>query len=663
MKMWNEYRISDDRLRCVWRHSVAPVKRIVAIVGISLLLLSCAAGAEGAGDIQNGLAYDGQTAYLLQNGEVWQLDGDLKPQRRLDVQGRTVRNICADDGTLYLACAEPEGIGFAAWTAAGIEELFSVPGEVDVDEFLVLGDEMIVLWCGRAEDRGRVPVEDDRVGAFSLSGEKRRFPVPFAVRLWRGGEGQALLFTGSLGVITAVDVADGTGVELEPPPGAIGDMAGGPDALYCLYADGLYAIRDDSASNLCPGDFGGACELCQLGDRIVVFDKWPKQPGDAIRCAYDPTPSAKRQGLTIVGYGDAPMNLSPRMLRAQALWQADFPDMALKFVQLPMAQLNTLLMAGGEGADLICVSLYMNEPLIASGALLDLSGCPEIMDALAEWIPGAVMVRYRGQVFGAPDELTLTALTEQRALAGRAPADFDVRNCSWQEFLAAALRFSGDLNGDGRAEAFFYTEQINQPLWLKQYVSRWADLSQVAFDTPQFRELLSLYRAAVHADRIVDALDERQTGDNVLYRTELYHEPTAHDWQAEPLIPQPRIGEEACPVARQTAFAVNVRSPHREAALRLLECFLSADAAYGDDGGTFLRTDSAERMGAAAYAGAARERLESETACFAALRPDCSTVEFRIVSGELLDRYYAGQIDEEELIRALERELEKRRMG
>ena len=116
-------------------------------------------------------------------------------------------------------------------------------------------------------------------------------------------------------------------------------------------------------------------------------------------------------------------------------------------------------------------------------------------------------------------------------------------------------------------------------------------------------------------------------------------------------------------MARQTAFAVNVRSPHREAALKLLEYFLSADAAYGDDGGTFLRTDSAERMDAAAYAGAARERLESETACFAALRPDCSTVEFRIVAGELLDRYYAGQIDEDGLIRALEKELEKRRMG
>ena len=38
-------------------------------------------------------------------------------------------------------------------------------------------------------------------------------------------------------------------------------------------------------------------------------------------------------------------------------------------------------------------------------------------------------------------------------------------------------------------------------------------------------------------------------------------------------------------------------------------------------------------------------------------------MEFRIVSGELLDRYYAGQIDEDGLIRALEKELEKRRLG
>lgn len=639
------------------------MKRRWLWIGLFLLLLSCTAGAERAYDIQNGLAYDGQTAYLLQNGEVWQLDGDWKPQRRLDVQGRTVRNICAHDGTLYLACAEPEGIIFTAWTAEGIEELFSVPGEVDVDEFLVFDDALIVLWCGRAEDLGRVPVEDDRVGAFTLSGEERRFPVPFAVRLWRGNEGQALLFTGSSGMITAVDVASGACLELEPPPGAIGDVAGSPDALYFLYADGLYAVQDDVVINLRPGDFGDACELCQLGERIAVFEKWPKQPVDAIRCVYDPTPSAQRQKLIIVGYGDGPVNLSPRMARARALWQADFPDMELEFVQLPMTQLNTLLMAGGEGADLICVSLYMNEPMIASGGLMDLSGCPEIMDVLTEWIPGASMVRYRGQVFGAPDELTLTALTEQRALAGRAAADFDVRNCSWQDFLAAALRFSGDANGDGRAEAFFFTEQINQPLWLKQYVSRWEDLSQVAFDTPQFRELLSLYREAVRADKIVDALDERQTGDNALYRTELYHGPAAHEWQTEPLIPQPRIGEEACPVAQQTAFAVNVRSPHRAAALKLLECFLSADAAYGGDGGTFLRTDSAEQMGVDAYEGAARERLEAETAYFASLKPDRSTVEFRIVSGELLDRYYAGQIDEDGLIRALEKELEKRRLG
>ena len=643
------------------------MKRKAVIMGLVLMLLACAAGIASAEQVympQNGLTANDSEAYLLQDGAVWLLDDALKPDRMLDTQNEIVRNICAHGDALYLACAEANAVRFVAWAEDGMTPLFSVPGEADVQAFLAFDDRVIVMWENRREDYGHLPAGCARIGAYSLSGEKLDFPVAYAERMWTDGGNRVFLYAGFENVLTSVDVATGEYMEAELQLSDWNDIAGTPEALYYLGAEGLFLIRDGVMSSLHMDDYSSCtCQLAQVGDRIVVFDKWPEGSGDAIQYVYDPAPTIQQQKLTVVGYSDSALSVNQRMLRAAALWQADYPDMALEFVQLPMTQLNTILMAGGEGADLIYVDLYMNEPMIASGGLMDLSECPEIMDRLSEWIPGAPMVTYQGKVFGAPDELALTALTEQAALAQYEVPDFDVNDCSWQEFLQAAQRFQGDVNGDGRAELFFYVEQINRPMWLNQYISRYDALAEVEFDTPEFRELLSLYREAVRGEKIIDAFDDRRTGDNALYRAETYAEPAAYEWQTEPLIPQPRIGEAAVPIARQTAFAVNVRSPHREAALKLLGYFLSGDAAYGDDGGTFLRTDSAERMDMAAYTGAARERLESEMAYFTSLRPDLSTMEFRVISGELLDQYYAEQITEDELIGTLERELEMRRLG
>lgn len=632
-----------------------------------LMLLTIPALAE---DVQADVAGDGDVAYLLRDNSLWTLDAQCQPEAQICAFEQEVRDIFAADGQLYIAYRDDAGVTFAKWSEQAVEPLFTVAGESDVYDFCISGDSLAVMWYGLESDF-QLPADLYRFGLYSLDGARRPATLEFVSAMSPYAEGGLLVGISDVeSTIYTMDAATGEGTVLYdfmsevPLYYGIYGLAGTPEQLYYADFTGLHMVDETgSAQTLLMQDIVSHSALTMRGTAVIGYSAWyAAADGDAVLFAYDPVLEASKRQLTIIHGGNTGM-MDDQMKRALAKFYAEHPDVRVNFEDLPDEQLNTILLAGGEGADIVAVSIG-DRAIIESGALVNLRDCPAMMTQLEPLEYLLPMVSHGDMVYGVPFWITADAIYTMESLKAFDTTGLDLFNCSWQEFFDAAMAFDGDTDGDGEPNIAFYSEFTNRPAWVGQYVASFGSMAEVTFDTPLFCEMMTAYREAKDAKKIIDVIED---GDEFGWEEQLYSRASMEGpyMYGDANAPLPTLDGQVVRTATSTALGVNARSEMREEALRLLEIYLMPEIVFADWGMDLRRTDAAEYIDRSQYTDSEWAKYERESGYFRDLTPDLagSSAEVNVMLGELLKQYYADEISLDTLIDQLDAGLAMRLQG
>lgn len=631
-----------------------------------LMLLAIPALAE---DVQADVTGDGDAAYLLRDNCLWALDAQYQPEAQLCAFEQDVRDIFTADGQVYIAYRDDAGVTFAKWNEQEVEPLFTVAGEVDVYDFCISGDGLAVMWYGLESDF-QLPSDLYRFGLYSLDGARRSATLEFASAISPYGESGLLLGVSDVeSAIYTMNAATGeAGVLYDfmsevPLYYGIYGLAGTPEQLYYADFTGLHMVDEaGNAQTLLMQDVPSQSALTMRGTAVIGYSAWGAAEGEPVLFAYDPVREASKRQLTVIHGGNTGM-MNDRMKRALAKFYAEYPDVRVNFEDLPDEQLNTILLAGGEGADIVAVGIG-DRAIIESGALVNLRDCPALMEQLQPLEYLLPMVSHGDAVYGVPFWITVDAIYTMEPLKEYDATGLDLFNCSWREFFDAAMAFDGDTDGDGAPNIAFYGEFANRPAWLGQYVASFGSLAEVTFDTPLFREMMAAYREAKDAKKIIDIIED---GGEFGWEEQLYSRASMEGpyMYGDDNAPLPTLDGKVVRTAVSTALGVNARSEIREEALRLLEIYLMPEIVFADWDMDLRRTDAAEHIDKSQYAESEWAKYERECGYFRELTPDLagSSLEVNLLLNELLKQYYADEISLDELVDQLDAGLAMRLQG
>lgn len=651
------------------------MKRLLVSVLICALLLPAfpALAAEGLNSVA--VTADGDSAYLLRNNCLWALDGELRQGQMLYAFEQQVVDIFSGGGQMYIAYRLEEGIAFARWSERGTETLFLVDRQDDVQDFCVSGNSLAVIW-GYSEDYQYSGL----FGVYSLSGKARDCSIPAASAVSPGGNGKFLVGVNEWedSYLYEYDALSGNAEEIfagneQGVPGVDGVTMLNDD-IYLLSSAGLYVIGEDGHAQSVKVAENGLSALTATDDAVICY-AWFVEPGaPVIQFSYKPENVQEQQTLTIVHRGNTAL-MNARMREAIALLQEEYPHVNVvgRGRELSDEALNTILMAGGEGADIIVTYYRTDSAIIESGALMDLRESESLMQVLQpyEWLMN-LHTTSDGRLYAVPQFVQADAIHawEERKIYD--DTGLDLMNCTWKEFMEAALRFDGDVNGDGATDLVFLEDDSPEfPVWLQQYVMMQGGPDQVNFDTPEFRELAELWKECVNADKVIGLGDEDFQWDDAIYSMHCMEQPFPFDTGHTPL---PTINGTSVRLADAKGVSVNANSPMRDIALRLLEIYYSPEVAYEDEevwdawslrSVDYLRADADRYADFSAFTDSMAERFAWQKEYFANLTPNEIPQAFRssaLADGSLL-AYFAGEITLDEWIENTMKNYEYRTMG
>ena len=366
----------------------------------------------------------------------------------------------------------------------------------------------------------------------------------------------------------------------------------------------------------------------------------------------DVTAGAKARTLTVDLRGEIGLQ-DDWMRRAIGKLQAENPDAQVEFVSLSDEQLNAILMAGGDGADVVLVTAGYDRYAIDSGAFLDLNGVPELQKALE---PLAYLLPHvtndRGELYGVPVSAFIDRIYEFQQLKYMEPAGLDIGDCTWLELLEAAMNF-----GRFSSAALLMDVDTEFPTWLRQYIA--AEGDDVSFDTPLFRELAEAYRAALNAGKLRSSFGPDK--GNCLYMLDSRDSETLY---GDALLPPPKLeADRPARLVTVKSLALNARGNNRELALQFLLNYIDPDVVFAEGGYDHMRLDEAQYVDMEQFPKRERALIPENQAACAQAMPGRETYGFLIACEGWMPQYYDGRITLDELIAALQREWDMRRLG
>lgn len=633
------------------------MRRIAEMLAWALILLLAlpVAGAAESEYQHIDVTANRDEVYMLRDNALWRLNGAYEPEAQICAYDVDVRGIFARDGEMYVAYRDGNAIHFARQAEDGaLDELFAVDDEVDIYDFVVVGDAVAVTWYPREIDYDLDFVH--RFSAFSMNGEKRDLGMDFAAAIAPCEDGRLLLANGNFDFWDVYAMDPQTGERQTIPVEefcTIMALAGAPEELYVLDAAGVNRCNEDGTmDNLQMLDWPSFPGMVKTSDALLVFSTEWDEEEPAIQVRKLKVDSADTRTLTVDLQGNPGLQDS-HMRRAIQKLQADNPNVNVEFITLTDEQRNTILMAGGDGADIVLVVSGIDKALIESGAFLDLNAYPELRQALEplEYLL-PLLTNDKGSLFGVPAYAMINKIYEFQQLKHLEPADFDIGNCTWMELLEAAMRFNGKFG-----VAFFMDVDTDFPTWLRQYIA--AEGEELSFDTPLFRELAEAYRTALNAGRIQSSFGS--DWENALYMLDSRESDSLY---GDVLFPAPALeADRPARLVQMDAFAVNAHGNHPDLAVQLLQNYLDPEIVYADGGYDHMRLDEAEYVDMAQFTERERALIPENQAAYAQAIPPGGSYGFLVACQNWMPQYYAGDITLDELIAHLQREWDMRRLG
>ncbi|MDO4356529.1 MAG: extracellular solute-binding protein [Clostridia bacterium] len=623
---------------------------------LALLLCFGAAHAEGSAEPKHFYFSDGETAYRLSDGGLWELDEALQPTGKL----------C--DTEAVAGFADAEGIALAVPTEAGYrfervggEVLLEVENGRVLREFAVSGDCIVALWRYLSEERPEYSDgSEGLLTAYRLNGEEVYTPCYAAGAIALEADGSVLVAQyepNGPKTIVRWDLASGMVRDVMDVDGATA-MCASQGTIAYVYRGGVYAA-DDAGNSRLLGEAVQAADvgLFASGTRIAAYDR----SGEPSMQIFDLAEASDKVTLTLVNCSD--FN-DDRMKKAIEMLREAHPDVDVRFVDMEAEPLNTALMANDEGLDLLYMNNFDAVNYVSAGVVEDLNDHPEVLAQLDGWIDLDGAMTWNGVRFGVPMDVNVNVLEFNEALAEFLPDGLDPNQLTWRALLDAGAQFSGDTDGDGRRDVWLWQDSRRFPAFLFQYIMSGDDLSALDFDTEAFRELMTLYRQCVQNGAFADYSDCDSSA--AVFAASMK---SALDTKTSLPLPEQEVPGAPLTTCTVMMLGVNRGSPNKALALELLADYCSAEAQKRVYTGSseyayfgFLRDLSAYE-GYGQLSDSAKAAVEANRALFEQTKMSWNSREFNIYCGDQIEAYLDGEIELDELIQNLQQRKQMVLMG
>lgn len=598
-------------------------------------------------------AWDSAAVCQLQNGELWELNDDLLRAERVCDGVAGAEAVCWRDGRFYFAVRAQEGVAIARWDGA-LTTLFQVRADRTALDIAVVEDRVFVLWQYADGEQAAAPVPGcGPIVAYDMGGQIVMETIGYAIAPSQKG----VLIAEPAGSLSGMDTCvrewiaeDGRfAVRLERSGiTVVCEVAGG---LAYVNDSGLHvwdeSTGEERTANIAVDE---RSTLIACGGKLLLGSR----EDDALQWAA----LEKQSGRTTLTLVNCQWLNDRRMQMAIEQLQAAHPEVDVQLRDMPEDSLRAALMAGEDGLDILLVDNFLAPGYVEAGVLEDLGKHAAITGALAQWVDVCAAVTWNDVLFGVPWGVAVDAMSVNEALMADLPLDLSPENMTWRQLLRAGARFEGDTDGDGRQDIWLWWDSLRFPAWRDQYMAGFANLQEVRFDTEEFRTLLALYRQCVKRGALADSFSDVSPEQAILCMGEM----SSPDTLAR--LPLPALDCGGVNTNTVYAFGVNAASPVKALAIELLANYAGVEA---------QRTHAYRRGEGNCYVGLLRDSSayglygqlsESERAALETNKRIISTAvatwqnsEFNRFFGDQLERYIAGEIDEDEMIDSVQQKL------
>lgn len=627
------------------------MKKLVCCVLMLLLLTAPAL----AGDI----AWDGASAYRLQDGELWALTDDLLRAECMCNGLTDAEAVCWHGGRFWFAVRTQEGVCIGRWDGA-LTALFQVPTNRTALDIAVAGDQVFVLWqYADGEQAAERMSGCGPIVAYDMDGRIVMETIGYAIAPSQKG----VLIAEPAGSLSGTDTcvrewitADGNSVIRLERSGitAVCEIAGG---LAYINGSGLHlwdeSTGEEYTANIAVDE---RTTMNSCGDQLLLGSR----DGGALRRVS----TEEQSGRTTLTLVNCQWLNDQRMQAAIEQLQANHPEVDVQFRDMPEDGLRAALMAGETGLDILLVDNFLAPGYVEAGVQEDLREHASISGALEQWMDVRAAVTWNSVLFGVPWSVAVDAMSVNESLMEYLPQGLLPDSLTWRQLLEAGAHFNGDTDGDGRQDIWLWRDSLRFPAWRDQYIAGFANLREVRFDTEEFRTLLALYRQCVNNGALADLFSDISPEQAILCMGEMSNPDTIVR------LPLPALDCGSATTNTAYAFGVNAASPVKTLAIELLANYAGVEAqrtyAYrrgeGDCYVGLLRDSSAyglvgQLSESEKYALEANKRI-AETAVMT-----WQNSEFNRYFGDQLERYIAGEIDEEEMIDSVQQKMQMILMG
>lgn len=269
---------------------------------------------------------------------------------------------------------------------------------------------------------------------------------------------------------------------------------------------------------------------------------------------------------------------------AVVLFHQKYPDVVIveRWIDDPRI-IATEVMAGGDGIDIIGMQesfmTISSGFLLKSGAIVDLSTCPELDGTKCNYRDVFGITTINGQWYGVPESIEMHLWQVNPTLAEHVGCEIPEGRWTWADFVQLA---EAVISYNQTAEKPVYLLQEDSlllPYFFLEYQANHMNIldGTVDFDSDAYCSLLDMWKWLNDEHLITSAVDRHNPSmrkDTLLWS---YRTPLCLMGSAEYIYPPTETAESGIPVYC-CSLVLNSRSPMREEAAYFLQCLMVPDS-------------------------------------------------------------------------------------
>ncbi len=422
-----------------------------------------------------------------------------------------------------------------------------------------------------------------------------------------------------------------------------------PGAIYILTSTTLSCY--DEKTGITTQLMKGAGVLTSMTTINGVLYAWNRAEKRLVAMDVSTNRTAGKTVLTLI---NQPAFAYQTFESAREAFVLRHPDVEVQLIEMGDQQMFTGLMAGDADIDIVSAPSGKIREMGRAGALASLSDSPVMMNALglADWLPFETLYSENGKLYGLPAIIMYNFWSVDADLSQQTGFAMPAYPYTWQDVYEAAL--AAGIGQPGKP-VLLYDRTANPYVIAYYTLAEGQRQGKVNFDTPGFRADMAAYKKMVEQGII--SLSANDGSVPALIQT--FGDISDHSF------PSPTVNGKDTALVNSYGYCVNNRSANRELALELLAEIAKPEHQYKSNYGhqeTMMLMDVSgydptlyqNPLGLARYTQHVEDMRQFAGNNWVTWNPMLHPVRVLENSGEAFDRYLAGSISLDEVIRILQ---------